>query len=142
MLVLDITLASLRKGSLVTCVSECWYQLSWVHYIFLVNVAMTMMIPMLCLTPENFKFLSFFACGALVFVATAPSYLEYFEGKVHSVSAIICAVFAVAWAVVVVPVALAGCVFAIPAMFDKVHRLLWFELCAFASAYIGVILLD
>ena len=140
-LLLDVLLASVEKKSLVTCVSECWYQIKWAHYALLALAALMMLPPMLDCTPDNWQFLAFFACASLVFVATAPSYLERFEGRVHSISAILCAVCAIAWAVVVVPVALVGCALLIVAAFDKTHRLLWLELSAFATAYIGVILL-
>lgn len=139
-LLLDILLASTQKKSLVTCVSECWYQIRLAHY-FLLALAALMMLPMLDYTPDRWQFLAFFACAALLFVATAPSYIERFEGMVHSISAILCAACAIAWAVAVVPVALIGCVLLIIASFDKKHRLLWLELSAFATAYIGVILL-
>ena len=139
-LLLDIVLASFKKKSLVTCVSECWYHIKWAHYALL-SLAALMMLPMLGYTPDNWQFLAFFACAALLFVATAPSYLEKFEGRVHSISAILCAACAIAWAVAVVPVALIGCALLIVAAFDKTHRLLWLELSAFATAYIGVILL-
>ena len=139
-LLLDILLASAQKKSLVTCVSECWYHIKWTHYALLALAAL-MMLPMLDYTPDRWQFLAFFACAALLFVATAPSYLEKFEGRVHSISAILCAACAIAWAAVVVPVALVGCVLLIVAAFDKKHRLLWLELSAFATAYIGVILL-
>ena len=139
-LLLDILLASTKKKSLVTCVSECWYHIKWTHYT-LIALAALMMLPMLDYTPDRWQFLAFFACAALLFVATAPSYLEKFEGRVHSISAIVCAACAIAWAVAVVPVALIGCVLLIIAAFDKKHRLLWLELSAFATAYIGVILL-
>lgn len=139
-LLLDILLASTKKKSLVTCVSECWYHIKWTHYALLALAAL-MMLPMLDYTPDRWQFLAFFACAALLFVATAPSYLEKFEGRVHSISAIVCAACAIAWAVAVVPVALIGCVLLIIAAFDKKHRLLWLELSAFATAYIGVILL-
>lgn len=140
-LLLDVLLASVEKKSLVTCVSECWYHIKWTHYALLALAALMMLPPMLDCTPDNWQFLAFFACASLVFVATAPSYLERFEGRVHSISAILCAACAIAWAVVVVPVALIGCVLLIIAAFDKKHRLLWLELSAFATAYIGVILL-
>ena len=139
-LLLDILLASTKKKSLVTCVSECWYHIKWTHYA-LIALAALMMLPMLDYTPDRWQFLAFFACAALLFVATAPSYLEKFEGRVHSISAIMCAACAIAWAVAVVPVALVGCALLIVAAFDKKHRLLWLELSAFATAYIGVILL-
>ena len=139
-LLLDVLLASFKKKSLVTCVSECWYQIRWAHYALLALAAL-MMLPMLDYTPDRWQFLAFFACAALLFVATAPSYLEKFEGRVHSISAILCAACAMAWAVAVVPVALIGCALLIVAAFDKKHRLLWLELSAFATAYIGVILL-
>ena len=139
-LLLDILLASTQKKSLVTCVSECWYHIKWTHYA-LIALAALMMLPMLDYTPDRWQFLAFFACAALLFVATAPSYLEKFEGRVHSISAILCAACAIAWAAVVVPVALVGCALLIVAAFDKKHRLLWLELSAFATAYIGVILL-
>lgn len=139
-LLLDILLASTQKKSLVTCVSECWYHIKWAHYALL-SLAALMMLPMLDYTPDRWQFLAFFACAALLFVATAPSYLEKFEGRVHSISAILCAACAIAWAVAVVPVALIGCSLLIVAAFDRKHRLLWLELSAFATAYIGVILL-
>ena len=140
-LLLDVLLASVEKKSLVTCVSECWYHIKWTHYALLALAALMMLPPMLDCTPYNWQFLAFFACASLVFVATAPSYLEKFEGRVHSISAILCATCAIAWAVAVVTVALTGCVLLIVAAFDKKHRLLWLELSAFATAYIGVILL-
>ena len=140
-LLLDVLLASVEKKSLVTCVSECWYHTRWTHYALLALAALMMLPPMLDCTPDNWQFLAFFACASLVFVATAPSYLEKFEGRVHSISAILCAACAIAWAAVVVPVALIGCALLIVAAFDKTHRLLWLELSAFATAYTGVILL-
>ena len=140
-LLLDVLLASVEKKSLVTCVSECWYHIKWTHYALLALAALMMLPPMLDCTPYNWQFLAFFACASLVFVATAPSYLEKFEGRVHSISAILCAACAIAWAAAVVPVALVGCALLIVAAFDKKHRLLWLELSAFATAYIGVILL-
>ena len=140
-LLLDVLSASGEKKSLVTCVSECWYHTRWTHYALLALAALMMLPPMLDCTPDNWQFLAFFACASLVFVATAPSYLEKFEGRVHSISAILCAACAIAWAAVVVPVALIGCALLIVAAFDKTHRLLWLELSAFATAYTGVILL-
>ena len=140
-LLLDVLSASVEKKSLVTCVSECWYHTRWTHYARLALAALMMLPPMLDCTPDNWQFLAFFACASLVFVATAPSYLEKFEGRVHSISAILCAACAIAWAAVVVPVALIGCALLIVAAFDKTHRLLWLELSAFATAYTGVILL-
>ena len=140
-LLFDVLLASVEKKSLVTCVSECWYHTRWTHYALLALAALMMLPPMLDCTPDNWQFLAFFACASLVFVATAPSYLEKFEGRVHSISAILCAACAIAWAAVVVPVALIGCALLIVAAFDKTHRLLWLELSAFATAYTGVILL-
>lgn len=140
-LLLDVLLASVEKKSLVTCVSECWYHIKWAHYALLALAALMMLPPMLNCTPDNWQFLAFLACAALAFVASAPSYLEKFEGRVHSISAILCAACAIAWAVAVVPVALVGCVLLIVAAFDKTHRLLWLELSAFSTAYIGAILL-
>lgn len=140
LLLLDVLLASVEKKSLVTCVSECWYHIKLAHYFLLSLAALTMLLPMLDCTPDNWQFLAFLACAALAFVASAPSYLEKFEGRVHSVSAILCAACAIAWAVAVVPLALIGCVLLIVAAFDRKHRLLWLELSAFATAYIGVIM--
>ena len=45
-LLLDILLASTKKKSLVTCVSECWYHIKWTHYA-LIALAALMMLPML-----------------------------------------------------------------------------------------------
>ena len=100
-----------------------------------------MLLDMVTITPDEWQFLSFLSCAALVFVATAPNYLDRSQKYVHSVSAIICAVCAITWASIVIPYALLGGVLLIGSIFDKQHRLLWAELSAFVIAYIGVILL-
>lgn len=140
-LLIDVLIASVLKKGLVTCVSECWYHLRWLHYALLLMAAIVMMPVMISHTPDNWQFLAFLACGALAFVASAPAYLEKFEGRVHSASAITCAACAIAWAFAVIPAALIGCVLLTVAAFDKPHRLLWLELSAFATAYIGVIIM-
>ena len=140
-LLIDVLIASVLKKGLVTCVSECWYHSGIFHYFMLALAAVLMLPPMIGCTPENWQFLAFLACGALAFVASAPAYLEKFEGRVHSASAITCAACAIAWAFAVIPIALFGCALLTVAAFDKPHRLLWLELSAFATAYIGVIIM-
>lgn len=140
-LLLDIIISSMRKGSLVTCVSQCWYYSKWLHYFLLAGAAFLMLLDMVTITPDEWQFLSFLSCAALVFVASAASYLDRSQKYVHSVSAIICAVCAITWASIVIPYALLGGVLLIGSIFDKQHRLLWAELSAFVIAYIGVILL-
>lgn len=140
-LLLDIIISSVHKGSLVTCVSQCWYYSKWLHYFLLAGAAFLMLLDMVTITPDEWQFLSFLSCAALVFVATAASYLDRSQKYVHSVSAIICAVCAITWASIVIPYALLGGILLIGSIFDKQHRLLWAELSAFAIAYIGVILL-
>lgn len=140
-LLLDIIISSVCKGSLVTCVSQCWYYSKWLHYFLLAGAAFLMLLDMVTVTPEEWQFLSFLSCASLVFVASAASYLDRSQKYIHSVSAIICAVCAVIWASIVILPALLGGVLLIGSIFDKQHRLLWAELSAFVIAYIGVILL-
>lgn len=141
LLLADIIIASIYSGKLPTCVSQCHYINGMVHYFLLAGAALTMLIDMVSITPDEWQFLSFLSCAALVFVASAASYLDRSQKYVHSVAAIICAACAISWALIVVPYALSGCSLLIVSLLDKKRRLLWAELAAFTTAYIGVILL-
>ena len=141
LLLADIIIASIYSGKLPTCVSQCHYINGMVHYFLLAGCAIVLMPAMISATPDNFQILAFASCAALVFVATAPEYLDKSQKVIHSVSAIICAACAISWALIVVPYALSGCSLLIVSLLDKKRRLLWAELAAFTTAYIGVILL-
>lgn len=139
LLLSDVLLAALRLGDLPDCVSQCWYINKYLHYALLLCAAMLMLPAMLMVTPDNSQFLAFFACAALVFVATVPCYLDVSQKKIHFISAAICAVSAIIWAFSVCSIALIGLTVVFIAVKDVRHRLLWAELACFTTAYLGVI---
>ena len=139
LLLADIIVASLYSGKLPTCVSQCWYINGWLHYFLLAGCAISLMPAMISATPDNFQILAFASCAALVFVATAPEYLDKSQKIIHSVSAIVCAACAIAWAIVTMPIGLFGCSLLILAIAEKRCRLLWLELSAFATVYIAML---
>lgn len=139
LLLADIIVASIYSGKLPTCVSQCWYINGWLHYFLLAGCAIALMPKMISVTPDNYQIFAFASCAALVFVATAPDYLERSQKIIHSVSAIVCAACAIAWAIVTAPIGLFGCSLLILALVEKRSRLLWLELSAFATVYIGMI---
>ena len=99
LLLADIIIASIYSGKLPTCVSQCHYINGMVHYFLLAGCAIVLMPAMISATPDNFQILAFASCAALVFVATAPEYLDKSQKIIHSVSAIVCAACAIAWAI-------------------------------------------
>lgn len=103
---------------------------------------------MISKTPESLQFLTFLAIAGICFVGAAPEFKDSFEGKVHSTSAIISAVFGILWATVVIGaagrIALGVSVFvvlAVALMTDslKSSRTFWLELVAFATVYLSVL---
>jgi len=84
-------------------------------------------------------FLSFVACGALGFVGTAPLFKSH-QRDIHFGSAIVCFVSAYAWLFINDPIlaVISVCMLGLFAFAKK--RMFWWEVTAFASIYISLVL--
>lgn len=77
--------------------------LGWLFTCFMWTLAF-LLLPAWIATSEgvgpwmsNFTFLSFFSAAAIAFVGTAPKFHDTAEGKIHVISASICAATAILW---------------------------------------------
>lgn len=138
-LLTQMTLASVKKGELITCISEGWYYIKWLHYALLLVCALSLMPYMISVTDENHQVFAFLTCASLCFVATAPDYNGW-EEEVHFLSAIACAFFGCIWATHMLPYSIfIGVAVASISLFDSKRWLLWCELSAFTMVYSALI---
>lgn len=93
------------------------------------------------LSSESVQFLSFLACGGLMFVGTAPLFKEEFQRKVHFGGTIVAGLGTTLWLLFsgmwYIPSAfffVSGIV-----MLFKKKWLFWLEMALFASAYTGLL---
>ena len=109
----------------------------------------TLMPPLLDITADNWDFLAFLALTGIGFVGAAPFFHDSGEGTVHTVAAIIAAVFGLAWcaaalkwwSAATIGVSLAGCTFgAYKTKTIRSGRTFWLEMVAFASVYLSAII--
>ena len=98
---------------------------------------------------SNFQFLSFLTCGALLFVAYAPNFKSNdITNKVHSISAIIAALFGISWTCIVTPFWILPIffllIFLIIAIIMKNIKscyIYWLEMVAFFSIYTTLLIM-
>lgn len=91
-------------------------------------------------TPDNARFVVFFAVAALLFIGAAPQFKEKLEGTVHFVSAGTCVLMAQLWCLFVAHtwyISLAAFVVfcSIPLFSKKKKWVFWIEIAAFLSTY-------
>jgi hypothetical protein len=97
---------------------------------------------------SDFQFTAFLSMASLMFVGACPTCLDSdMENKVHSISAIICAIFALLWIILVTPYwYVILIVFAIIAAISVVTKTwktcykYWLEMVAFISTFISITL--
>lgn len=125
-------------------ISDTYYLLGkhgWLFQLALAATAFTALPMLIDNSSENTKFLAFFACSGLMFVAAAPLFKLELEGKVHYTSAVICCVSLVLWQVFntswIVPLVAFALVF-IPMIKDKKYTW-WLEIATIASTYASLI---
>ena len=88
------------KDGVPQSLSATYYRFVWHGWLFQLLMAVLGfgLLPMWAeLSPDALQFLCFLACGSLVFVGVSPLFKLPFEGKVHTVSAVVCGVCIVLW---------------------------------------------
>lgn len=109
-------------------------------------IAFLLIAPMMDVTPDGLQFLVFLSLAGICFVGAAPEFKEIYEGKVHTASAVIAAVCALAWVVFVaggvIPIVVSLLFSLCGAIATSTlvrSRTFWLELVAFNSVYLSLI---
>ena len=106
-ILLSYTAYYLSRVGLLPSHSDSYYALKrqgWMFQVSLFLTAFLLMIPLLDVTPEPFKFTAFFTCSHVLFTAFAPDFRKHngkvtMERKVHMLGAKIGGVISFIWAV-------------------------------------------
>ena len=119
------------------------------YFSLMMFVVVALMMPAWITLSEgsDFQFLAFLAPASLLFVAEAPAFMgSRLERRVHSVSAILAAVFSIAWIVLVTPywvsVPVFACGYAIAAILTSSYKtsiVYWLEIVAFSATFASVL---
>lgn len=117
-------------AGLPASISATYYntERKWVFPTVISLTGLCSLVPLLNNTPESYQFVAFFIVAATLFVASAPAFKEEMVGKIHSVSAAVLGVSALAWLILTTGwpwIALAGLCIAI---LDRRHFLFWVEI--------------
>lgn len=112
-------------------------------------ISILLLMPMLDITVTLWQFLCFLSLGGICFVGAAPEFREEYEGRIHSISAIISAATSITWVLISnvrIGVACIGscvavCLFiAVKTKTVKTSYTFWLEMVAFYSVYSSLLL--
>ena len=110
----------------------------WTFTLAMWTVAFTMLPPMLSATTETFQFTAFLSCAGIAFVGAAAAYRQSLSNTVHTIGAVIAALFAIIWAYTICPplptIAILTAAYILIAV--RRHKVYWAEITAFAMTYL------
>lgn len=114
--------------------------------LFCWGTAFPLLIYWIELLPNDWNFLPFIACGGLLFVGASPAFKDVeLERKVHSISAMICAVTAYTWTFLYgsIFIGINFILLSILLYFIlKRNKIYWLELIAFTNIYIQLLIIS
>ena len=121
------------------------HNISALFIFFCWGTAFPLMIYWIELLPDDWDFLPFIACGGLMFVGASPAFKDLeLERKVHSISAIICAIAAYTWTFLYGSIFL-GVNFILLSVILyfilKRNKTYWLELIAFINIYAQLLII-
>ena len=109
----------------------------WTFTLAMWTVAFMMLPPMLSATTETFQFTAFLSCAGIAFVGAA-AYKQSMTNTVHTIGAVIAALFAIIWAYTICPpiptIAILTTAYILLAV--RRHKIYWAEITAFAMTYL------
>lgn len=144
-----IIYALLKIRCIPPSLSDTYYLLggSNLFTLALFAMALTILPPMLTVTPEGWQAVAFFCPAAIAFVGAAPHFKAKFEGNIHKIAAITSAACGIAWALFlsgywwIVPISVGICYgLAKWSQTLQSSKIWWLELVAFMSVYSSLIL--
>ena len=110
----------------------------WTFTLAMWTVAFMMLPSMLSATTETFQFTAFLSCAGIAFVGAAAAYKQSMTNTVHTIGAVIAALFAVIWAYTICPplptIAILTAAYILIAV--RRHKVYWAEITAFAMTYL------
>ena len=110
----------------------------WTFTLAMGTVAFMMLPPMLSATTETFQFTAFLSCAGIAFVGAAAAYKQSMTNTVHTIGAVIAALFAVIWAYTICPplptIAILTAAYILIAV--RRNKVYWIEITAFAMTYL------
>ena len=110
----------------------------WTFTLAMWTVAFMMLPPMLSATTETFQFTAFLSCAGIAFVGAAAAYKQSMTNTVHTIGAVIAALFAIIWAYTICPplptIAILTAAYILLAVGR--HKIYWAEITAFAMTYL------
>ena len=110
----------------------------WTFTLAMWAVAFMMLPPMLSATTEMYQFTAFLSCAGISFVGAAAAYRQSMTNTVHTIGAVIAALFAIIWAYTICPplptIAILTAAYILIAV--RRHKVYWAEITAFAMTYL------
>ena len=110
----------------------------WTFTLAMWTVDFMMLPPMLSATTETFQFTAFLSCAGIAFVGAAAAYKQSMTNTVHTIGAVIAALFAIIWAYTICPplptIAILTAAYILIAV--RRHKVYWAEITAFAMTYL------
>ena len=110
----------------------------WTFTLAMWTVAFMMLPPMLSATTETFQFTAFLSCAGIAFVGAAAAYRQSLSNTVHTIGAVIAALFAIIWAYTICPpLPTIAILAAVNILLSKVsNKIYWIEIAAFIMVYV------
>ena len=110
----------------------------WTFTLAMWTVAFMMLPPMLSATTETFQFTAFLSCAGIAFVGAAAAYKQSMTNTVHTIGAVIAALFAIIWAYTICPpLPTIAILAAVNILLSKVsNKIYWIEIAAFIMVYV------
>lgn len=110
----------------------------WTFTLAMWTVAFMMLPPMLSATTETFQFAAFLSCAGIAFVGAAAAYRQSLSNTVHTIGAVIAALFAVIWAYTICPPLPTIAILAVfNILLSKAsNKIYWIEIIAFIVTYL------
>lgn len=138
---------ALKECGLPASLSDTYYILkgkhrpSWLFQLAMFLCPILLVPVWLELSSESVQFLSFLACGGLMFVGTAPLFKEEFQRKVHFGGTIVAGLGTTFWLLFSGMWYIPSTFFfvSVIVMLFKKKLLFWLEMALFASAYSGLL---
>ena len=107
----------------------------WLFSAVLTAAASLALVPLLNHTPESYQFLGFFIVAGIFFVAASPAFKDDFVGNVHTGSAIVLGVSAVAWIALSIGVPWLSIICLAIGLFNLRNIVFWLEVGILAEVY-------
>lgn len=136
--------AYILNVGLPSSISETYYktQAKWLFPTCTATAGILALVPLLNVTPDNYRFVAFFIIASILFVAAAPAFREELTNYVHSGAAIILGLSALAWLILTIGVPyIAITAILIGLGIDRKHFIFWLEAGLLYNLYTTLILI-